>query len=119
VLSSTMPLLSITLYLIRHYQAALIWVFPFSESLQAARRLSFCKVRFPPFWLIESLPSFGNNWVLPRFPVSISSISDSVQDPPPTHVFPAHTSYTRAQKYCTHLRFEFSGLRTCRMHSCG
>jgi hypothetical protein len=36
---------------LRHYQATLIWVFPFSESLQAARRLSFCKVSFPPFWL--------------------------------------------------------------------
>jgi hypothetical protein len=84
VLSSTMPLLSITLYLIRHYQAVLISVFPFSESLQAARRLSFCKVRFPPFWLIESLQSFGNIWVLPRVPVSISSISGSVQDLPPS-----------------------------------
>jgi hypothetical protein len=51
MLSSTMSLLSITLHLLRHYQANLIWVFSFSESRQAARRLSFCKVSFPPFWL--------------------------------------------------------------------
>jgi hypothetical protein len=49
---STMTLLSITLHLLRHCQATLIWVFRFSESIQTARRLSFCKVSFPPFWLI-------------------------------------------------------------------
>jgi hypothetical protein len=36
-------------------------VFPFSESLQAARRLSFCKVSFPPFWL--SVPVIWS-WLL-------------------------------------------------------
>jgi hypothetical protein len=51
VLPSTMSLLSLTLHLLRHYQATLIWVFPFSESLQAARSLCFCKVSFPSFWL--------------------------------------------------------------------
>jgi hypothetical protein len=51
VLSPTMSLLSLTLNLLRQYQATLIWVFAFSESLQAARMLSFCKVSFPPFWL--------------------------------------------------------------------
>jgi hypothetical protein len=50
MLSSTMSLLSITLHILRHYQATLILVFPFSDSLQAAR-LSFCKVSFPTFWL--------------------------------------------------------------------
>jgi hypothetical protein len=51
VLSSNMLLLSITLQLLRHYQATLIWVFPFSETHQAARRLSFCKANFTPFCL--------------------------------------------------------------------
>jgi hypothetical protein len=49
--SATMSLLSITFHLLRHYQTTLIWVFPFSKSLQAARRLPFRKVSFPPLWL--------------------------------------------------------------------
>jgi hypothetical protein len=49
--SATKSLLSIPFHLLRHYQATLIWVFPFSKSLQAERRLPFRKVSFPPLWL--------------------------------------------------------------------
>jgi hypothetical protein len=39
VLSSTMPLLPMSLNLLKHNQATYVWVFSFSESLQAGRSL--------------------------------------------------------------------------------
>jgi hypothetical protein len=46
VLSFTMPLLSITLHLLRHYRATLIWVFPFCQEPSGFEKVSFLQGEF-------------------------------------------------------------------------